>query len=78
MIIQILFSATGIALYKPDQSFQFITTMFGVGVVIPLVYITGLTVYKILPKSLVVSIRRKALQLLYATNNPAGNEEEAQ
>ena len=62
--IQTCFSAAGIALIFPDQSFILTATMFGIGIIIPLIYITLLAVYKILPNTCIVHIKKLALHLL--------------
>ena len=64
VFVQLCFSTAGIALFTPDQSFLFITTMFGISIIIPLVYITLLAVYKILPNFCIFRIKELALHLL--------------
>jgi hypothetical protein len=64
VFIQICFSIAGIALVLPGQSFLFVATMLGVGIIIPLTYIIFLAVYKILPNSCVVCIKDLVLHLL--------------
>ena len=64
VFIQICFSAAGIGLVLPGQSFMFIATMFGIGIIIPILYITLLAVYKILPNTCIVHIKKLTLYLL--------------
>ena len=62
--VQTLFSAAGISLCSSNQRFLgFVIFMFGIGLMIPLAYITVLAVYKILPKSWIAYIKRCALHL---------------
>ena len=62
--VQTCFSAAGIAHVFPGQSFIFTATMFGIGIIIPLIFITNLAVYKILPNTCIVHIKKLALYLL--------------
>ena len=66
--IQVCFSATGIALVLPGQSFIFAVTMFLIGIIIPLLYITHLAVRKILPNTCIVRVKELALHHLYFNN----------
>ena len=62
--VQTFFSAAGISLSKFHQRFQgFATFMLGIGLIIPIVYITVLAVYKILPKSWIAYVKKWALHL---------------
>ena len=60
-IIQTCFSATGIALVLPGQSSIFAATMFLIGIIIPLLYITHLAVCKILPDTCIVCVKELVL-----------------
>ena len=64
VFIQLCFSTVGIALVLPDQSFIFVTTMFGIGIIIPIAYIILLAVRKILPNFFIVCIKEFILSLL--------------
>ena len=62
VFIQILFSAAGRpfgVFNKAVKGFQII--MLGIGLTVPLVYITMLTVYKILPKTWITFIMEHAI-----------------
>ena len=62
--VQAFFSAAGITLCTFNRRFEgFVTLMLGIGIAVPLVYITVLTVYKILPKSWIVYLKKCALRL---------------
>ena len=67
VLVQICFSATGIALNKPDQNFWFITSMFGIGAVIPLVYITVLTSIKDSTQIINSWLKEKSKWIYYST-----------
>ena len=63
--VQICFSAAGIALCTFNRRFEgFLTFMLGIGLIIPLVYITVLAVYKILPKSWATYIKEHVSHLV--------------
>ena len=65
VVVQIFFSATCITFSAYYQTFEgFSIFMFGIGLIIPLVYITVLAVYKILPKSWIVYIKEHVGHLL--------------
>ena len=64
VFIQICFSAAGIAHVLPGQSFIFTATMFGIGNIIPILHITLLAVYKILPNTYIIRIKELALHRL--------------
>ena len=62
--VQAFFSAAGISLCTFNRRFEgFVTLMLGIGIAVPLVYITVLAVYKILPKSCIVYLKICALRL---------------
>ena len=62
--VQTFFSAAGISLCTFNRKFEgFVILMLGIGAIIPLVYITTLAVYKILPKSWIVCIKKCAPHL---------------
>ena len=62
--VQTFFSAAGISLCTFNRRFEgFVTFMLGIGLIIPIVYITVLAVYKILPKSWIAYIKKWALHL---------------
>ena len=62
--VQTLFSAAGSSLCTFNRRFQGIVIfMLGIGSIIPIVYITVLAVYKILPKSWITYIKKWALHL---------------
>ena len=63
--IQVCFSAASIGLVLPGQSFIFTPTMFLIGIIIPLLYITHLAVYKILPNTCIARVKKLALHHLY-------------
>ena len=67
--IQTCFSAAGIALVLPSQRFIFTDIMFGIGIIIPLIYITLLAVYKVLPNTCIVHIKKLALCIFCVSNN---------
>ena len=63
-LVQAFFSAAGISHCTFNRRFQgFVTLMLVIDLVIPILYITTLAVYKILPKSWVVYIKKCALCL---------------
>ena len=62
--VQTFFSIAGISLCTFNRRFEgFVTFMLGIGLIIPIVYITVLAVYKILPKSWITYIKKWALHL---------------
>ena len=61
--IQVCFSGTGIELVLPSQSFLFVATMLGIGIIIPLMYIILLELYKLLPNFCIIRIKGLALHL---------------
>ena len=62
--VQVFFSTAGISLSTFNKRFQgFVMLMLGIGLLMPPVYITALAVYKILPKSWIVYIKKCALRL---------------
>ena len=62
--VQTFFSAAGISLCTFNRRFEgFVTFMLGFGLIIPIVYITVLAVYKILPKSWIAYVKKWALHL---------------
>ena len=62
--VQVFFSAAGISLCTFNRRFQgFVTLMLGIGLVMPILYITTLGMYKILPRSWIVYIKKCALRL---------------
>ena len=64
VFIQILFSAASLPFggFKSLKTFEwFLTTMIGVGLMVPLVYITMLAVYKILPKTWITFIMKHTI-----------------
>ena len=62
--VQAFFSAAGISLCTFNRRFQgFVNLMLGIGLIMPILYITTLAVYKILPKSWIVYIKKCALRL---------------
>ena len=64
VLVQVFFSAAGISLCTFNRRFQrLLTLMLGIGLVMPILYVTTLAVYKILPKSWVVYIKKCALCL---------------
>ena len=64
VFVQTFFSAAGISLCTFNRRFfGFVVFMLGIGLIIPLAYITLLAVYKILPKSWIAYIKRCALHL---------------
>ena len=63
VFIQICFSTAGIALVLPGQSLLFVATMLGIGIIIPLMYITLLALYKLLPNFCIIRIKDLALHL---------------
>ena len=64
VFIQICFSIAGFGLVLPGQSITFAATMFGIGLIIPLIYITLLAVNKILPNTCIIRIKDLALHRL--------------
>ena len=64
VFVQTFFSAAGISLCAFNPRLQgFVILMLLTGLVIPIVYITTLAVYKILPKSWIIYIKKCALRL---------------
>jgi hypothetical protein len=62
--LQGFFSAAAIPLCAFNRRFQdFVTFMFGIGAIVPLVYIAVLAVYTILPRSWIFLIKKRAMQL---------------
>ena len=62
--VQTFFSAAGISLCTFNQRFEdFVTFMLGIGLIIPIVYITVLAGYKILPKSCIAYVKKWTLYL---------------
>ena len=62
--VQTFFSVVGISLCTFNRRFEgFVTFMLGIGLIIPIVYITVLAVYKILPKSWIACVKKWALYL---------------
>ena len=65
VFIQICFLTAGIALVLPGQSFLFVATMLGIGIIIPLMYIILLALYKLLPNFCIIRIKDLALHLFH-------------
>ena len=62
--VQTSFSTTGILLSILNRQFQgFATLMMIIGLVIPVIYVTTLAMYKILPKSWIIYMKKCALHL---------------
>ena len=75
--VQTSFSTTGILLSILNRQFQgFAILMLGIGLVIPVIYITTLAMYKILPKSWIIYMKKCALHLVPCTNRACLHMEE--
>ena len=65
VFVQICFSAAGIALSTFNERYEgFSVFMMAIGLVVPIVYITVLAVYKILPKVCIGYVKEHAIHQL--------------